>query len=212
MWPRMATEIKKGNYKWLSALIAGNLVLYLAAIHASGLNGLPALQRVAGGVLGVGGVLALLVLLNGIIDPVDKARLIYWRWDNPLPGSRAFTVEAARDPRIDMTRLEEKLGPFPEEGPAQNSLWYQLYKPLAKEPAVLDAHRGYLLGRDYTIFALLQLLILGPLSLIQFTSFSWGIYFIAVLAIQCAVAWIAAAHYGRRLVTNVLALKTAQKT
>lgn len=208
----MATEIKKANYKLLATLIVGNLVLYIAAMHASGLDGQLALRRVAGGVFGVGAALALLVLLNGIIDPVDKARLIYWRWHDPLPGSRAFTVEAARDPRIDLMRLEERVGPFPEEGPAQNSLWYQLYKPLSKEPAVLDAHRGYLLGRDYTIFALLQLLILGPLSLFQFASPWWAVCFIGVLTFQCAVAWVAAARYGRRLVTNVLALKTAQKT
>lgn len=208
----MATEIKKGNYKWLSALVVGNLLLYFAAMHASGVDDLTALRRIAAGAFGVGAAIALLVLLNGVVDPVDKARLIYFRWNDPLPGSRAFTVEATRDPRIDLRRLQEKLGPFPDEGPKQNSLWYQLYKPLAKEPAVVDAHRGYLLGRDYTIFALLQLLILGPLALTQFGSLSWAMSFNAVLAVQCAVSWTAAARYGRRMVTTVLALRTAQKT
>jgi hypothetical protein len=208
----MATEIKKENYKRLSALIIGNFAVYTAAMYASGLDGLPVLQRVARAAFGVGGIIALLVLLNGFLDPEDKARLIYWRWRNPLPGSRAFSTEAVRDSRIDLERLKQKCGPFPEEGQAQNILWYQLYKPLAKEPAVLDAHRGYLLGRDYTIFALLQLLVLGPMAIFQFAMASWAFAFVGLLALQCAVAWIAAARYGRRMVRTVLALRAAQKT
>ena len=208
----MPTELKKANYTWLSMLIAGNLVLYFALLHVNSLDELMAFRRLIGGVAGAGGVLALLVLLNGVIDPVTKARLIYLRWDDPLPGCRAFTVEAKSDPRIDISRLEAKFHPLPNEGPAQNSLWYELYRPLAKEPAVLDAHRGYLLGRDYTFFAIILLVVLGPLSIAQFSSSGWAMFFIIVLAVQCAVAWIAAAHYGRCLVLNVLALNSVEKT
>ena len=38
---------------------------------------------------GVGAVL--IGVINGLLNSQAKARLVFWRWHDPLPGSRAFS-------------------------------------------------------------------------------------------------------------------------
>ena len=58
-----------------------------------------------------------------------KARIVFLRWQNPLPGSCAFTRYAAADPRINLVGvLEQAHGPLPTDLGQQNALWYKLYK------------------------------------------------------------------------------------
>jgi hypothetical protein len=39
-----------------------------------------------------------------------KARLVFLRWRHALPGHRAFSKYAVRDPRIDVSSLEKLHG------------------------------------------------------------------------------------------------------
>ncbi|MET4121734.1 hypothetical protein ABIB85_008187 [Bradyrhizobium sp. JR1.5] len=59
---------------------------------------------------GLGAVL--ISVINGVLDVQTKARLVFWRWHDPLPGCRAFSYYLHRDPRIDVTTLKTKVGPF----------------------------------------------------------------------------------------------------
>ena len=97
--------------------------------------------------------LALAVALVGIINTQlsakAKERIVFCEWDNPLPGCKAFTFYANRDPRIDITKLEEKFGPLPQDPIEQNRTWYKIYKEFREDPAVIDANKGYLFARDY---------------------------------------------------------------
>ena len=52
----------------------------------------------------------LIGVVNGLLSADAKARIVFWRWSNPLPGSEAFSRHASRDPRIDIAALEEKNG------------------------------------------------------------------------------------------------------
>ena len=84
--------------------------------------------------------------------------------DNPLPGSFAFSRYAERDTRIDLSALRRIVHPWPIEPRDQNTQWYRLYKSVEVEPAVTNAHRHFLLARDYSSIAFLMLLMAGPLS------------------------------------------------
>ena len=46
-------------------------------------------------------------------SPDFKARMVFLRWTDPLPGSRAFTHIGPRDPRVDMKALSRKVKPLP---------------------------------------------------------------------------------------------------
>lgn len=52
----------------------------------------------------------LIVVLTGFISPENKARLVFWKYNNALPGHRAFSKLAPNDPRIDMQALMKKMG------------------------------------------------------------------------------------------------------
>jgi hypothetical protein len=157
------------------------------------------------------GLGALLVLVaNGFFDPLTKARMVFLRWNNPLPGSRAFSQYAHRDSRIDVDRLRKKIGNFPREPSKQNASWYRLYTTIRTEPAVVHIHREYLLARDITCLSVLMLLLMTPFAIAMFSSVKVVLVLGGILAAQYLFARMAAMNAGKRLVTTVLAIKAAE--
>lgn len=57
--------------------------------------------------LPLGLALVFVGVVNAIIGPKAKARLVFWRWDHPLPGSEAFTRYAHEDHRVDLVELAD---------------------------------------------------------------------------------------------------------
>lgn len=205
--------LKDQNKRPLATMAAANVVLFftmaidvtprfedLAAVRVALLAVLP---------LGIG--VALVPLLVGIMSPETKARLVYWRWNNPLPASRAFSELANHDPRIDIARLTKKAGDASASERDQNATWYRLYRTVSDTPVVRDCHRAFLFARDFAALSFLMLLVLGPLSVALFSDSHRSAIFCAVLAAQYLIARAAAANFGRRLVTTVLALKSTGK-
>src|SRR5207247_6002678 len=90
----------------------------------------------------------LAIVLSGVLSDLGKARLVFWRWHDPLPGCRVFTELLSTDPRIDVPALRRKLGELPQDPQAQNALWYGLYKRQSADIKISEAHRIYLLTRD----------------------------------------------------------------
>ncbi len=145
------------------------------------------------------------IVLNGVLGDLGKARLVFWRWKNPLPGCRAFSVTMATDPRIDAVRLRAKLGLVPTEPKEQNAAWYGLYRAHADNQTIREAHRVYLLTRDMAALAALFAVGLSVGAFI--TTIGWKtmtLYSGALLA-QYAVVATSARNYGNRFVANVLA-------
>src|SRR5215469_13702780 len=64
----------------------------------------------------------LVLVLSGIFSSGLKANVVFWRLKNALPGHRAFTRLAPKDPRIDMKQLREKLGDLPRAAKEQNTV------------------------------------------------------------------------------------------
>jgi hypothetical protein len=111
---------------------------------------------------------ALAATAVALIDAVPgdhfKAALVFWRWTNPLPGSRAFErAYLDADHRIAVDKLKAHLdGKFPRAAKEQNATWYRLYKTVQTEPEVAGTHYEYLLFRDLAWFTF----VLGVLATI----------------------------------------------
>lgn len=205
--------LKDQNRAGLYTVMAANLALYFAFSRLSAISAgdWPALLSgwLAAAPAGLG--LVIVGILNAQADAITKARLVFMRWHNPLPGSEAFTRWAPADPRVDMQALAEKFGPLPSEPQAQNALWYRLYGSVEDAAAVEHAHREYLFTRDFHFLAALMLIGLGLLAIATFAGVAKTSLYVAILAAQFLMTGQAARNHGRRLVCTVLARKAAEE-
>lgn len=148
------------------------------------------------------------VVICGLLSSNLKYILIFWRWQNPLPGTRAFTHLMSKDPRIDPKILEERYAPLPIDPADQNRLWYKLYKKHEHDKSVLEAQKYFLLTRELNSVSFLSLFILGVAGHFIFSNRQlWMIYLLGLLAVFLVTA-IAAQNYGSRFATNVLAIES----
>jgi hypothetical protein len=208
----MATENSlkdKNRIPLLTIVVANALVLYLVATaNAIGIFGLSALVKDSINALPAGAMFVITSVLVEVLDSKTKARLVFWKWANPLPGARAFSELAHTDDRIDIEGLKRKIWPFPTGPREQNSLWYKLYLALENNPRITQVHRDYLFTRDYTAISML-FLVVGGTAIWAFAPNLHAIgYDIAVIA-QYLIVRNSAKHHGERFVTTVLALTAA---
>ncbi len=146
----------------------------------------------------------LAIVLSGLFSDTWKARLVFWRWRDPLPGCRVFSELLSTDNRIDKTALATKLGEYPQEADKQNALWFSLYKKQGGMQKVLQSHKIYLLTRDMASISAL-FVIFFPIGVFAQNS-KWqstAIYAAALLSQYVLIA-ISARNYGNRFVLNVL--------
>lgn len=203
----MATTQKDRNSAALYALVALNtailygLVTTQRAEPGAWLHALTGIQTFFPTALAV----ALTGVLNSLLSPHTKARLVFCEWEHPLPGSRAFSHFLARDTRINFDRLQARFGPFPHKPMDQNRRWYEIYRSVDTHPAVADANRAYLFARDYAALVALMLPLYGLVAMLQVGSPLLFILYTAVLLMQLLIASRAARINGARLVTNAMA-------
>lgn len=203
-------SLKEQNRWQLWVIIAVNSLFLYGVVQANAIkvDGLRAIFADANNLLPVGIALVISTVLNGVINAENKARLVFLRWRNALPGHRAFSRYAACDPRIDLTALSKLHGAgFPSDPAEQNRVWYRMFKSVEKEPAVNQAHRDFLLLRDYTGLSFLFLFFLGAAGLYAIPSRRVGLLYLVVLLVQYVVVRHAASNCGIRFVATVLALK-----
>ena len=151
------------------------------------------------------------LLFTGLVSHNVKAKLVYWKLANPLPGSEAFTKHAPGDIRIDMSALAKNVGSLPTEPGEQNAKWYKLYRQVGDDPAVVEAHKLYLMYRDMAAMSLL-LVPLAPAALRYVAVPSGSLWATGVLfLVQYLVCAIAARNSGMRFVCNVLAVHSTLK-
>lgn len=206
------SSLKDKNTKRLALVVAANFVAFAVLVRGEELIGhdWQAAIIAIGKLVPAGLGLVLMSVVNGLLGPQAKARLVFWRWSHPLPGSRAFSEHAKRDPRISLPALRSKLGTLPKSEGEQNSAWYKLYKTVESQAAVTYEHKEYLFTRDYAALAALMLIGLGPLAPLQATSVERAVTYVALLVAQYLVVRFAAVNYGQRLITTVLAIKSAE--
>lgn len=153
--------------------------------------------------------LAVIILTNmvllGLIPPNLRDRLVHLRWNNPLPGARAFSRIGPKSSRVDLAVVDTKFGPLPDEPADQDRLFYRIYREHREEIGVLDAHRSYLATRDIATIDVL-IFLLAPWFALWMTGDAKraGVYALGLLAAYLLFA-IAAKNYALRMVQNVLA-------
>jgi len=206
------TSLKEGNeralagYMFVHALFVGWATLGLP-FTTSAFSATGALEWEKAGSAVV--VVLLVTLINRLGGSEFKARIVLWRFRNPLPGSRAFSEIASRDSRVDLNRLRGAVGAFPTDGAEQNRKWYALSLKHGDKPAVRSGHKDYLQFRDMAWLSLVILLVgpailfLGPTSDLL----------AAPYALACVLLYLgartAAVTAGERFVGSVLACEGA---
>jgi len=190
-----------------SAVVLNAVVLYALVTTqrvepAAWMRALANVQLAIPAVLGLGFV----TLLNSQLSPKTKERIVFWEWEHPLPGSRAFTWFLPRDHRIDAATLEARFGPFPTEPSDQNRTWYRIYSTVRDEPAIVTMRRTYLFARDYAALVALMLIFFGGIALIQLRSPLHFILYTLALLVQFWLAINAARKTAERWVTTAMAM------
>jgi hypothetical protein len=172
---------------------------------------------IIGRTLGLPAIAGLLVgIISWVLPRRFKEMLVFWRdGERCMPSSRAFSKIAASDPRIDSAQLKVRVGEFPQSPAEQSARWYAIYRTHAKEPAVDDANRAYLLYREMTALVPIMLLTLLVVGLIAQSAsrLNWAIA-VGVLVFEFVLVALAGRNAGSRLVANVLAIEasTTKKT
>jgi hypothetical protein len=157
-------------------------------------------------------VLPVLVLLLVNVLPHDvKSMLVYWKPRGVLPGCEAFTKYAPADNRIDMNSLRKHVGPLPTDPVEQNSKWYRLYKMVADEPEVTEAHKLFLMYRDMAVLSL-PLIVIMPVAIYAMGTNTRQTWTAASLFTgQYILTALSARWSGIRFVCNVLAVHSTKK-
>jgi hypothetical protein len=204
--------LKDLNTARLAAAMIGNLVLYAVVVRGEEIvaGGWPMAWRAATELVPAGLLLGFVTVINGLLSPMAKARLVFWRWQYPLPGCRAFSVHVKRDARINVPALRAKLGNFPKAEADQNAAWYRLYRSIEADAAVAQVQKDFLFTRDYAALSALAILPLGTAAFVQAGSIRQASTYLAILVAQYFVTRSAAANYGNRFVCTVLAIKSAE--
>lgn len=172
-------------------------------------NFLPKNEILKYGVTGLASVAVL--ILTSLLPPAAKAVLVFWRLNHALPGHRAFSHYAPKDPRINMDALKKNVGTLPTSPGEQNSTWYGLFKKVEQEESVSTAHRHFLLFRDLaSISVLLAPIITAALFALGVPPTSVGMI-AGFLSLQYIITAIVARNHGIRLVTNVLAIHGSRR-
>jgi len=203
--------LKSQNLKWLWSVVAIDAIgLALIAspeiLSSTSVRSLAWVRLLAAGVAPV-----VVLLLTSLLSADAKAAIVFWRLKETLPGHRAFSVYAPRDSRINVDALRKNIGTFPDDAREQNTLWFKLYKKVEFEVTVAQAHRHYLLFRDFAAMSLL----LAPLATLALylsgaaSPATWIAF--AILCGQYAATALAARNNGIRFVTNVLTLHSVKR-
>lgn len=208
----MSDSIKSTYTKQIWTLVVANFILFiLCLISADAATSFSVVKWVLGARVVLGAVGSIVPgILNGLLSSNIKARLVFWRWENPLPGCEAFSKYINRDYRITQQVLIARYHPLPSDAREQNALWYRIYKKHSEAPGVLDAHKNYLLYRDLSGIAALTFVILSVASVFLFPSFWGALGFAVCILSEYMVLSHVARVAGQRFVCSVLAEDSAE--
>ena len=203
-------SLNEQNWPGLLAITAFNLVVF-AVVTATEPKWFSDMAAAWAFLLPAGVGLAMIRVVNGLIDAKNKDRLVFWKWKYPLPGFSAFSVHAKNDQRFNEASVNMKLrelGVDPRtlrSPPEQNKYWYKnVFYPVQDKPAVQQSERNFLFLRDYTAISFVMLIALGIAGYFVIDPAKWPLYCGGLLLQYLLVRW-AARNYGIETVKNALA-------
>lgn len=203
----MTSSLKDSYRLQLFAVLATNLALYYAFVNGLSFSDLRLETATShlSALLPGGLAVTLCGILNSQLTYLQKARIVFLRWNDPLPGCRSFSLYAARDPRIDMNAVQAKWSPLPNSAHEQNALWYRIYQQEQGSEAVGYLNRHWLFARDYASMCVLLLVALGTLGIFQMPDAPSWFAFTGIVFAQFFFTRRSAVHYAERFVTTVIA-------
>lgn len=204
-------SLKSLNLRWLVLLAVADMLAVLLFMVPEILSGASLTQAGFGRVLTTTAIPVAVLLIVNLLPSDVKAMLVYWKPLGVLPGSEAFTKHGPADLRIDMAALKKNVGQLPTAPAQQNTKWYQLYKQVETDQAVVEAHKLFLMYRDMATLSL-QLGVLVPVALYLVGVAQTGLWLAAGMFIaQYLLSAFSARWSGFRLVCNVLAVHSTKK-
>jgi hypothetical protein len=202
-------SLNEQNWPGLLAITALNLIIF-GVVTAIDPKPYSTLSTAWGFLLPAGVGLAMIRVVNGLFNEKDKNRLVFWKWQNPLPGCEAYTVHAESDDRYDRDDVLRIFHPDKDD-PAnwkdpkkQNAHWLNnIFYPMQNRPAVQQAHRNFLFTRDYAAISFVTIFLLGAAAYFVAPA-RWALYGGGLIAQYLLVRW-AARNYGIETVTDSIA-------
>jgi hypothetical protein len=137
-------SLKERNRWQIWLIIAVNSLFLYGVVEANAIeiDGIRSIFTDASKLVSFGLAVVVATVLNGLLPASAKARLVFLRWRNALPGHRAFSRYMTADPRIDPAAAKKAIGgPLPVDAVEQNQVWYRLYKKVENDPAISQVHR-----------------------------------------------------------------------
>lgn len=204
----MGISMKANNIVPLSVLMVVQFaVVSLVNKSAFDISYVDILKDTSGAMLAIGAVSG---WLSHLMPPDLKSVLVFWRWNNVLPGHR-FIQLSERDRRIDTALLKARVSEFEllkQNNSEQNSYWYkEFYRPSNKHDEVASTHRAYLLYRDTAAVSFVSafaLLVAKQFMGEYLSEVSYQSLWVFALAITGFI--VAARNAGHRLVTTAIAV------
>lgn len=208
----MTRPLKDSNRLPLLGALLANAAIYYALTKGIDLSDIKmeTITPHLSGLLPGGLATVLCGFLISQLSALQKARIVFFRWNDPLPGCRAFSYYATRDPRINMKVVRNRWAPLPRDPTEQNALWYALYKQHEDSAAVTHLNRSWLFARDYACLCIILWLGLGVVGIFQMPGALPWFAFSGILLAQFLLARQAAVHHAERLVTTVIAHAAAK--
>jgi hypothetical protein len=208
-----AKSLNEQNWPGLLAITTLNLIVF-AVVIGTDPTPFSKLATAWAFLLPAGVGLAMIRVINGLIDTKTKHRLIFWKWQHPLPGCEAYTVHAKNDERFTEIDVSRELGVSATEMAdprKQNAHWYsKVFYPTQDKPAVQQAERNFLFTRDYTAISFIMFIALGVSGYFVINSASrWVLYSGGLILQYLLVRW-AARNYGIETVTNAIAARLTE--
>jgi hypothetical protein len=103
-----AKSLNEQNWPGLLAITALNVIVFAVAVGV-GPTPFSKLTAAWAFLLPAGVGLALIRVINGLFPAKVKDCLVFWKLQNPLPGSQAFSFYAANDDRFKIEDVKAKL-------------------------------------------------------------------------------------------------------
>jgi hypothetical protein len=100
--PTSEPYLKGKNAAYLWSFIGANIAIFLSLIVSRQFAS-ASIDHFWQRVTTKDGIIAacipiLAIVLSGVLSDAGKARLVFWRWRNPLPGCRVFTQLIGTEP------------------------------------------------------------------------------------------------------------------
>ncbi len=204
-------SLKSLNMKWLVSLAITDSLIILFCVAPGLFLGVSSMEVYIGRILTATLLPVIVLLIVNVLPHNVKSSLVYWKPLGVLPGCEAFTKYGPADSRIDMAALKKNVGALPLDPIEQNSKWYKLYKLVANEIEVVEAHKQFLMYRDMAVISLELFFLVAADMIIEHGGRTTLWIAAGVFTAQYLVAALSARWSGIRFVTNVLAIHSVQK-